>query len=423
MKLAKQQLEALEIAHKRIAAGEPITRVFGYAGTGKTTIAKELARTSDRVLFAAFTGKAASVLTRKGCPASTIHGLIYQPTGNYGERIEKLKKQIAEFDAAAAEGGDNSYVDVEEYSKLRKELAEARRKAKQPGFKFEPEASPLNEADLLVLDEVSMVDDKIAEDLLSFDVPILALGDPAQLPPVGKGGYFTNGGEKAADALLTEVHRQAADGDVIDLATLIRSTRIRPDVNGSTVVKSIKRSAALDFDQVLVGTNKTRWTKNRTLRKLLGHGVELLYPNERIICLSNSKGLGVLNGQQFVILELRDSAKENVVEALLACECEGAASTEESCHICSWIPRWIPMWTLAFEGVTGETELKEMPYQKSALAMHATYGYAITVHKSQGSEWNRVLVVDESLIFRKQGWRWLYTAVTRAANEVVVLRG
>lgn len=404
IKFSEQQVEAIDIVHKRIKAEEPVTRLFGYAGTGKTTIAQELARLSSRVLFAAFTGKAASVLTRKGCPASTIHSLIYTPTGNFGDKIEKLKKAIEE---------DPQNIE------LRAELQEARKKAKQPGFKFEPEGSELNEADLLVLDEVSMVDEKVAKDLLSFGVPILALGDPAQLPPVGAGGYFTKGGEKRADALLTRVERH--DGAVIDLATQIRTTQERAAVNGSTVIRKIGQSAALEFDQVLVGTNKTRWGKNRTLRKLLGHSrIELLVPGERIICLSNNKDLGILNGQQFKVVELRSNDKPNQIEAFLDCECETNATM---CEICGWRARWVPLWTLGFEGIAGEAELKEIPYGKAKAAMHATYGYAITVHKSQGSEWPRVLVVDESPVFRRDGWRWLYTAVTRASESVVVLRG
>lgn len=404
IKFSPQQQDAIDTVHKRIKADEPVTRLFGYAGTGKTTIAKELSRLSSRVLYAAFTGKAASVLTRKGCPASTIHSLIYQPTGNYGDKIEKLKIELEK-------DPDNE--------KIIAELKEARKKAKQPGFSFDPAASELNEADLLVLDEVSMVDRKIADDLLSFGVPILAIGDPAQLPPVGAGGYFTKGGEGAADALLTQVERH--DGAVIDLATLIRETKTRPDTNGETVVRRIGQSAALEFDQVLVGTNKTRWAKNRTLRKLLGHTEELV-PTERIICLSNNKDLGVLNGQQFQIVEIQDSDKPNQVEAFLICECKRDGD-EPYCEVCGWRYRWIPLWTLGFEGITGETELKEMPYQKGKQAMHATYGYAITVHKAQGSEWGNVLVVDESPVFRKDGWRWLYTAVTRASENVVVLRG
>jgi exodeoxyribonuclease-5 len=325
--------------------------------------------------------------------------------------MEKIKLQL------------EAHPDHPDSDALKEELKDLRKRAKTPGFKFNPETSPLNEADLLVLDEVSMVDKNVAADLMSFNVPILALGDPAQLPPVGNGGYFTKGGEKAADALLTQVERHT--GAVIDLATQIRETRERPDTNGETVVRRIGQSKVLEFDQVLVGTNKTRWAKNRTLRKLLGRGPDLLYPTERIICLSNSKELGVLNGQQFIVGDIRGSYKTDQTELFLSCECPDPGEVEQAefCTVCRWKPRWIPVWDFGFQGMKGEAELSEIPFHKQQAAMSATYGYAITVHKSQGSEWGRVLVVDESPVFRKDGWRWLYTAVTRAQQDVVVLKG
>ena len=57
-----------------------VFRLFGYAGTGKTTLARHLAEGVDgRVVFGAFTGKAALVMRRKGCAdASTIHSMIYR---------------------------------------------------------------------------------------------------------------------------------------------------------------------------------------------------------------------------------------------------------------------------------------------------------------------------------------------------------
>lgn len=403
----EQQSEALRIVGDRIRDEEPVTRLFGYAGTGKTTMAKFLSQHEPGlVLFAAYTGKAASVLTRKGCPASTIHGLIYTPTGN------GLELKIAELEKKLLDDPDNGL--------LAAEIRKLKKQSGKPSFEFNPETSALQGADLLVLDEVSMVDDKVARDLLSFHVPILALGDPAQLPPVGAGGYFTKGGEDAADALLTDVVRHG--GAVIDLATQIRMGRERAHVNGTTVVKQIKRSDALDFDQVLVGTNKTRWAKNTTLRKLHGHGSDPLYQGERIICLANNKDLHVLNGQQFVVYAIQGTDKLHIVELLLLCECD-AEKTDAPCTVCGWTPHWVPTWELGFDGMAGEEELKGIPYGKSKAAMHATYGYAITVHKAQGSEWDRVLVIDESPVFRKDGWRWLYTAVTRASSGVVVVRG
>src|SRR5512144_665376 len=140
----------------------PICRLFGYAGTGKTTLARHLAASvKGKVLFAAFTGKAALVMRSKGCAgASTIHSLIYR----------------------ARESGEET-----------------------PSFDLWDEA-PASKADLIVVDECSMVDAELGRDLLSFGVPVLVLGDPAQLPPISGGGFFT---QAEPDAMLTEVHGQA----------------------------------------------------------------------------------------------------------------------------------------------------------------------------------------------------------------------
>src|SRR6187549_1263116 len=124
----------------------PIFRLFGYAGTGKTTLARHIADGVDgKVLFAAFTGKAAQVMRGKGCAgASTIHSLIYR-TFESGEQ--------------------------------------------QPSFELWDDA-PASKAKLIIIDECSMVDEELGRDLTSFGVPLLVLGDPAQLPPIAGGGFF-----------------------------------------------------------------------------------------------------------------------------------------------------------------------------------------------------------------------------------------
>ena len=155
-----------------------IFRLFGYAGTGKTTLARHLAeRVDGKVLFAAFTGKAALVMRSKGCErASTIHSLIYKPRES-GEEI--------------------------------------------PSFDLWDDA-PASKAALIVIDECSMVDAELGRDLMSFGVPVLVLGDPAQLPPIQGGGFFT---DAEPDAMLTEVHRQAEDNPIIRLSMDIREGR------------------------------------------------------------------------------------------------------------------------------------------------------------------------------------------------------
>src|SRR5215831_18514137 len=150
-------------------------RLFGYAGTGKTTLAKHIAEGVDgKVLFAAFTGKAACVMRSKGClGASTIHSLIYRPLES---------------------------------------------KEEQPSFELWQQA-PASNAKLIIIDECSMVDAELGRDLMSFGVPLLVLGDPAQLPPIQGGGFFT---DAKPDAMLTEVHRQARDNPIVRLSMDVR---------------------------------------------------------------------------------------------------------------------------------------------------------------------------------------------------------
>ncbi|MEO8669294.1 MAG: AAA family ATPase, partial [Bauldia sp.] len=150
------------------SGGTQVFRLFGYAGTGKTTLARHIAEDAGGdVCFAAFTGKAAHVMRRKGCTgAGTIHSLIYRMRGE----DEDGPTFVLNDDSAAGK------------------------------------------AALIVIDECSMVDADIGRDLLSFGAPVLVLGDPAQLPPIAGGGFFT---ESEPDSMLTEVHRQAADDPII----------------------------------------------------------------------------------------------------------------------------------------------------------------------------------------------------------------
>jgi exodeoxyribonuclease-5 len=196
-----------------------VFRLFGYAGTGKTTLARHIADGVDgEVKYAAFTGKAAAVMRGKGCHgATTIHSLIYR----------------------ARESGEEI-----------------------PSFDLYDEA-PASKADLIIIDECSMVDAELGRDLLSFGVPVLVLGDPAQLPPIqtgaNAGGFFT---EAEPDVMLTEVHRQAQDNPIVRLSMDIRAGEpLEPGRYGETEVvrkADLDPQRVLDADQVLVGRNNTR---------------------------------------------------------------------------------------------------------------------------------------------------------------------
>jgi exodeoxyribonuclease-5 len=411
--LNSQQAEALDLVTGRVRAGEAVTKLFGYAGTGKTSIAKVLAsQYPGNIQFGAYTGKAASVLTRKGCGARTIHSRIYLPQGDRRHQMEALEKTLGEMTPEERKG--------EEAQRMELLVTQIKATIAKPGFVLNP-ASDLADADLFIVDEVSMVDEKLARDIMSFEVPLIVLGDPAQLPPVGNGGFFTQGGEKVADYLLTKVMRQQEDGAIIDLATYVRNNMGLPGRN-SQIVRQVSRSQAIEFDQILVGKNTTRWAKNLTYRKIIGRTAQIIMPGERIICLENHREYQAMNGQQFRVLEINeDHDKEDQTKVLIQCECSPAGAPAARCADCGWEPKWVALWTGGFIDIDEEARLKNKPYGKRQAAMYATYGYAITVHKAQGSEWKNVLLYDEGSVFRKDAWRWQYTGITRASERLTVV--
>lgn len=372
-----------------------VFRLFGYAGTGKSTIAKEFASIHGGLtLYAAFTGKAALVLQIKGCPATTIHKLIYHPEPQSWQRLWNLEDDLKRMIAADPL---DPFI-----PKLKDDIAEEEELARQPTFGHK-EDSQLLRASLLVIDEVSMVSEAIGQDLLGFGVKILVLGDPAQLPPVKGAGFFT---EAEPDYMLREVHRQAADSPVLALATKVRQGEDLPrgEWGDSRVVSrgvlSIGEVAA--FDQVLVGTNRVRRDTNALIREELGFEGRLPEAGERIICLRNDYEVDLLNGSQFVVKSVTE-VDEDVVDLTIILE-EGGA-----------LPQTVPCWRHYFEG------REPRPWEVRKFQCF-DFGYAITVHKAQGSSWPNVLVIDQSHVFREDARKHLYTAITRASESVTVVR-
>jgi len=411
----------------------PVFRLFGYAGTGKTTIAQHIVSQLDgvdetNVIYAAFTGKAAYVLRTKGCTdARTIHSLIYLPAEKAREKLRELIRQLDATD------------DPTERELLQKQIKVERQRLETPSWLLRsPEETDLTTAQLLVVDEVSMVGEQMATDLLSFQVPIMVLGDPAQLPPVEGGGYFI---DATPDHLLTEIHRSALDSPVTRLATAVRGSQPGdrwygiPGADGDSGRRDwISMADLLAFDQVLVGTNNTRWQAIHLLRALRGQVGDMPVPGDRIICLANNPDQAVFNGQQFQVESAVVDPKRDDRLVLDVVDDDGRQ-------------RKLTTWRAGFTGLEGEKLAKR---EGRGGVVAATFGQAITVHKSQGSQWDRVLVVDEAGVFARiaaktksqtrnaaglpdrgssaqaghlAGQRWLYTAVTRAAEQVVIVPG
>ena len=412
MKWSGQQVKAIDAVGRWLSkAEEQVFRLFGYAGVGKTTLAQHLASGAGIVYFAAYTGKAASVMRNKGCNnASTIHSLIYQPADrsrmtllDLQHKLELLVHEIEQEPEYKTEDAPDVN-DVKEVKELKVKILAEQEKLKRPAFVLNPDSN-LRGADLVVIDECTMVNERMGDDLLSFEVPILVLGDPAQLPPVMGGGFFTN---HDPDVMLTEIHRQAAGNPVIDLATRVRKGEsLTSGQYGNSLVMDGKppEHLVMGADQVLVGRNATRRKCNHKMRRLLGRGQDPLpVGGDKLVCLRNDHEVGLLNGTLWEVTDAE--AIPNMELMSLTVEGDG---TIVSCSA----------HTHYFKGI--EDKLK---YYEIREAQCFDYGYALTTHKAQGSQWPNVFVFDESWVFRQRGAskRWLYTAITRASERVTICR-
>lgn len=357
--VSRQQQEALDSLFswwegRDGEAYEPFI-LAGYAGTGKTTIARHIPEVLGvDTLYVAFSGKAVHVLRTKGCePAHTLHSMLYRPQRSKEGKLEFFLKEVPE----------------------------------------------LGEYGLVIVDEVSMIGDKLGRDLTQHEVPVIAIGDPAQLPPVKDDAFFDL---KKPDAALTEIHRQAAGSPVLQMATAVRQGKRLP-FSSTTQLESPDHAATF---QVLTGTNKERLKKNKQIRQILGYTSPLPQAGEKIMILANNRGLMVYHGQQLTVKGVVSTTKDTM-RALVEDE--------------TGMERVLDFMTCGFKDLEGEQIAARLCYRGTLAA--ATFSYALTVHKAQGSQWKDVIIVNESRKLPRgvDSRRWLYTAITRAEENVVIV--
>lgn len=347
----------------------------GYAGTGKTTIAryaiqrlkekKKQGKILKKVLFAAFTGKAADVLRRKtGFKTQTIHTLIY-------------------------------IVDKSEDG--------------QPSFVLNHK-SELKDADLLVLDECSMISEELANDLKSFGVKILVLGDPGQLSPVNGISPFLS---RQPDYFLHQIHRQAAENPIIQLSILAREGKPIPYQNFGEHIEKIRRNAnAMDAvanndGQIICGIHKIRWSTTRWLRSLKGFEEEVPQPGEPLICCRNNSKLNIFNGTSCTLQSVNKKTINGSINIDII--------TEENRELLKVKARQELFW----EHYKGNIPKTADFFKKDI--NHFDWSYVISCHKSQGSSWPGIVVIDDSHCFGKERNQWLYTAITRAEEKLLLV--
>ena len=381
IQLTKKQQEGIEIAKKRYQMKEAYTCIAGYAGTGKSTLVKflisELGIENKYIAYACFTGKAALVLQQKGQDAVTLHKLLYK----------SYKKKDGTF----------AHIPKEELD-----------------FPYK----------LIVIDEVSMCPKHIWEQALKHDVHIIALGDPFQLPPIGEdNGILAN-----PHIFLDEVMRQALESDIIKLSMDIRAGKPLQLMNGNDV-KVIDKSQVVSgmytwADQILCGKNTTRRMINAQMRQILGYGEEPQV-GDKVICLRNywdtetNMHDPLINGMIGTIEDIELGKDGGVLgrKMKMTFSPDFNTSTVELPNV---------DYKLIKEGNPSQQRESYIPskkYKKKSVnkMFEFDYGYAITVHKSQGSQFNKVLLFEEKMN-RETHARWLYTAITRAVDKIVIVK-
>ena len=391
MELTKRQEEGLKVAIARYQNREKYTCISGYAGSGKSTLVKFIVQAlpgidpEEDVVYATYTGKAAQVLLKKGNKnVSTLHKLLYEslprPDGTwYRKPVERIPYKI------------------------------------------------------VVVDEVSMVPQSMIEQLFKYSIYLLALGDPFQLPPIQKDDVNTL--LDKPHVFLNEIMRQAQESEIIRVSMDIREGKPLELLDGNEVKvfspADFEESMLLWADQVLVGTNQMRINLNNIMRRLLGRegGPQ---DGDKVICLKNEWDIlannedplvngtigflknsystranfpRFLGGHSFEVLHSDFVSDSGALFTNINMDKKMIMTGEKCCD-------WKTAYTISRNKQHGYRLPKEF-----------TYGYAITTHKSQGSSWPKVLIVEEKFPFDKiEHARWLYTAVTRAEEKAVIIK-
>ena len=394
MILTNKQEAGLKIAVARFHEHEPYTCISGFAGAGKSTLVSfiiaALNLPAENVAYCAYTGKAATVLKQKGCPnAVTAHKLLYHsrplPNGAYAHEPRDVL--------------DGDYK-------------------------------------LIVVDEVSMLPKDMWEILLSHHVHVLALGDPGQLPPID-----ANQNNHVLDnphIFLDEIMRQAQESEIIRLSMHVRDGKPLGTFQAAgEQVKIVTREEVTPGmlkwgDQILCAMNKTRNEINQAMRAIDGRGTQPEV-GDRIISLTNhwdifsNKGEPLTNGSIGTITRLDPKTlrlpyfiyPEEYLDVL---DIDITPDGEETYF---YLPVDFKALTTGQKALSGEQEYKLRKSKKILITppFDFSYAYAITVWKAQGSEWEKVLLYEETFPFEKEEHKkYLYTGITRSSEKLIVVK-
>jgi exodeoxyribonuclease-5 len=354
-------------------------RLAGFAGTGKSFLISNLPSFLSKIYkkpvniaYCAYTGKACRVLNRKGVPANTIHSTIYEAQVIYDEQSKTYSYNYT----------------------LKLTLP----------------------YDLIIVDEASMVSAEIYKDIMSFGIPVIYVGDSGQLPPVE--GKFNLMDESGIDYTLNQIHRQAAQSNIIKMSIAIRhgdrvADHIMDDVQ-KLPWKKFDTARLTKYNQIITGKNATRVGINRMYRKLMGIESEDPINKELMIFLKNNRDVGIVNGQQ-VLINSVIRRKDGMYDVEFYDLWDKEYKVKNA--LVSWRMVNNPRPIGELQITKQEARIKNLVYWD--------FSYCISVHKSQGDGWKDVCFIDDNLfgfdpeIRRKL----LYTAVTRAEEKFTWVYG
>lgn len=368
-----------------MSRNKQVFEISGPAGSGKTTLVHILMERMNidhkNVLFMAFVGKAAMELSRKGNNAQTIHSTIYD---------------LHEIPVLDDEG---NLITVNGRPKMR------------PVFVTKPIIDP--SIQLLVIDEGGMVNKEIALDILSFGIPVLVLGDLDQLPPVIGEAFFL----KNPDVILTQVMRQAEGDPIIHLSQMAKKGIYIPtgkygDRCYVVMKEDISDELMTSADIVICGKNKTRDRLNRHIRyDILGRTKDQPYIGDKIICRQNNWKLKIENDLYLI------NGMNGYIENIYLDSYNGKTINID------FRPEFIKddyfkNIKIDFRYLFMDFETKQT--QGRSFVNRFEFGWAITAHLSQGSQYDKVLLFNERLGNEQYYRKWLYTAITRAKTHLVI---
>lgn len=394
----------------------------GVAGSGKSTLVGVLARAFEErrmtVAYAALTGRASSILGRKLAAAgASVTGKV-RPDAKQKAAGAGSSVQLELFDSALKARGGPAFCGT-----LHRLLYRAVVNDREELLGWRKRVALDRQYDLLVIDEASMISREVLEDLTVHGVPVLAVGDHGQLPPVGSSGSVVDDPELR----LEKIHRQAAGNPIIALSDVIRRTGVLRTklADGKQVIFGDRKKDLRRFLRgagglsrgIVCWRNETRVWLNGVTREEAGFEGEPK-KNEVLICLRNAPP--VFNGMRGLLTS--DSVVPDATPWIVSAE---IAFPEEN------LPS-APMVLCASQFNRPELfrEVEELrglgiPVRSmSEAGMLFDFGYALTCHKAQGSEFDTgVVYLDRRQDPTSEDWRrWCYTAVTRAKRRLIVLR-